>query len=90
MHALLFENQSHLSPKNLHGYAQQLGLDIASFTSEMDDGVYLQRIREHQESGRASNVRATPGFFVNGVIVDISFGMRALFEAVESRLKTSP
>lgn len=90
MHDLLFENQSHLSPKNLHGYAQQLGLDIASFTSEMDDGVYLQRIREHQESGRASNVRATPGFFVNGVIVDISFGMRALFDAVESRLKTSP
>jgi protein-disulfide isomerase len=86
MHDLLFERQPHLSRKDLDACARQLGLDVASFTSEMDDGVYLQRIREHQESGRASNVRATPGLFVNGVIVDISFGMRALFDAVESRI----
>jgi protein-disulfide isomerase len=87
MHDLLFEHQSRLSLKALRGYAQQLELDIARFTSEMDDGVYRQRIREHLESGRASHVRATPGFFVNGVIVDISFGIRALFDAVESRLE---
>lgn len=85
MHDLLFENQSHLSVKNLRAYAEQLSLDVARFTAEMDDGVYRQRIREHLESGRASHVRATPGFFVNGVIIDISFGMRALFDAVESR-----
>jgi protein-disulfide isomerase len=86
MHDLLFENQSHLSLKHLQGYAQRLPLDGARFTAEMDDGVYRQRVREHLESGRASHVRATPGFFVNGVIVDISFGMRALFDAVESRI----
>ncbi|MGH8220364.1 MAG: DsbA family protein [Steroidobacteraceae bacterium] len=86
MHDLLFENQSHLSVKNLHAYAQQLSLDIALFTAEMDDGVYRQRIREHLESGKASKVRATPGFFVDGVITDVSFGMRALFDAVESRV----
>jgi protein-disulfide isomerase len=87
MHDLLFERQSHLSLKDLHAYAQQLALDIARFTSEMDDGVYRQRVREHLESGRASNVRATPGFFVNGMIVDVSFGMRALFDAVESSVR---
>jgi protein-disulfide isomerase len=85
MHDLLFENQSHLSLKNLEAYAQRLEVDIARFMSEMNDGVYRQRIREHIESGRASNLRATPGFFVNGAIIDISFGMRALFDAVESR-----
>jgi protein-disulfide isomerase len=87
MHDLLFENQPHLSRKDLHAYAQQLALDVARFTSEMDDSVYLQRIREHLESGRASNVRATPGFFVNGVIIDVTFGMRTLFDAVESRIQ---
>jgi protein-disulfide isomerase len=86
MHDLLFENQSHLSLKALRGYAQQLELDVVRFIAEMDDGVYRQRVREHLEGGRASHVRATPGFFVNGVIVDISFGMRALFDAVESRI----
>ena len=84
MHDLLFENQQHLSLKHLHAYAGQLSLDVARFTAEMDDGVYRQRVREHLESGRDSHVRATPGFFVNGVIVDVSFGMRALFEAVSA------
>src|SRR3569623_1054630 len=27
MHELLFANQEHLKPKQLHGYAEQLGLD---------------------------------------------------------------
>jgi len=86
MHDLLFENQPRLSLKDLHTYAGQLALDLARFTAEMDDEVYRQRIQEHLESGRASHVRATPGFFVNGVIIDVSFGMRALFDAVESRI----
>lgn len=89
MHDLLFENQSHLSLRHLHDYAEQLSLDIARFTAEMDDGIYRQRIREQLEGGRASHVRASPGFFVNGVIVDVSFGIRALFDAVESRIHRS-
>jgi protein-disulfide isomerase len=53
----------------------------------MDDHVYLQRIREHQQSGRDSGVRGTPTFFVNGRIQDVSFGMHGLFDAVETLLK---
>ena len=83
---LLFANQTHLKPKDLHGYAARLGLDMARFTAEMDDQVYLQRVREQQQGGIESGVRATPTFFVNGRIEDVSFGLRALFEAVEARL----
>jgi protein-disulfide isomerase len=86
MHDLLFENQLHLSLKHLYSYAERLGLDLASFKAGMDDEVYRQRIREHIESGQESHVRSTPGFFVNGTIVDVSFGMHALFDAVETRL----
>ncbi len=87
MHDLLFADQTHLKPKDLHGYAQRLGLDMARFTAEMDDHVYLQRVREHLQSGVDSGVRSTPTFFVNGRIEDVSFGMRALFDAVEARLQ---
>jgi protein-disulfide isomerase len=87
MHDLLFEHQLHLKTHQLHGYAEQLGLDMARYTAEMDDHVYLQRIREHQQSGRASGVRGTPTFFVNGKIQDVSFGIHALFDAVEALLK---
>ena len=86
MHDLMFANQERLAVKHLHGYAEHLSLDLARFTAEMDDHVYLQRVREHQESGRRSRVRATPGFFVNGVIQDVSFGFERLFDAVGAAL----
>jgi protein-disulfide isomerase len=86
MHDLLFTNQPHLDLKHLFAYAERLDLDQARFTAEMDDEVYLQRIREHIDSGRSSHLRATPGFFVNGVIVDVSSGLHTLFDAVQSAL----
>ena len=90
MHDLLFENQLHLRPPQLRDYALALDLDMARFTAELDDEVYLQRVREHQQSGNASGVRATPGFFVNGRIQDVSYGLRALFEAVEAEPEVQP
>ncbi|HEY2275254.1 MAG TPA: thioredoxin domain-containing protein [Steroidobacteraceae bacterium] len=87
MHDLLFARQDHLAARHLNSYAEQLGLDMARFTAEMDDHVYIQRIREHQDSGRRSRVRGTPGFFVNGRIQDVSFGLERLFDAVGGALR---
>jgi len=86
MHDLLFENQSHLKLNHLRDYAQRLGLDVARFNAELIDHVYLQRVREHLQSGNDSGVRSTPTFFVNGRIQDVSFGHKSLFEAVEAAL----
>jgi protein-disulfide isomerase len=86
MHDLLFANQAHMKPRHLQGYAEQLGLDMARYIAEIDDHVYLQRVREHMEGGRRSRVRSTPGFFVNGSIQDVSFGMHGLLDAVEAAL----
>jgi protein-disulfide isomerase len=87
MHDLLFANQLHLKAAQLRGYAGRLRIDMARYTAEMDDHVYLQRIREHQQSGRDSGVRGTPTFFVNGKLQDVSFGMQGLFGAVEAVIK---
>ena len=84
MHDLLFQNQAHLKDKDLHRHAVDLGLDMARYTAEMDDHIYLQKVREHIEGGRRSHIRATPTFFVDGVVQDISFGMKALHDAVAS------
>ena len=89
MHDLLFANQLHLGRADLHGYAGRLGLDVAHFTAEMDDQVYLQRVREQQQGGRASGVRGTPAFFINGRIQDVSYGLRALFDSVETALHSA-
>ena len=87
MHDLLFDNQRHLKMANLREYAQRLDLDMPRFIAEMDDEIYLQRVREQMEGGKRSHVRGTPTFYINGVIHDVSFGMHALMEGVEAALK---
>ena len=87
MHDLLFDNQRHLKIANLREYAQRLELDMPRFIAEMDDEIYLQRVREHMAGATRSHVRGTPTFFINGVIHDVSFGMHALMEGVEAALK---
>jgi len=89
MHDLLFRNQAHIKDKDLHRYAAELGLDLARYVAEMDDHIYLQKVREHIDGGQRSHIRATPTFFVNGVVQDISFGMKALHEAVAAAVARS-
>jgi protein-disulfide isomerase len=86
MHDLLLAPGRHLSRRHLDGYAQQLGLDQARFVAELDDEIWRQRVREHQAGGRASHLRATPGFFINGTFQDVSGGMRSLHDRVEALL----
>jgi protein-disulfide isomerase len=87
MHDMLFDNQAHLKLNQLRDYAERLQLDMTRFASDMKDQVYLQRIREHEQSGRQSGVRGTPTLFVNRKIQDVSFGMPELFKAVERALR---
>ena len=82
MYEVLFANQSRLKDQDLHRYAGNVGLDMARYVAEMDDRIYLQKVREHLAGGQRSHIRATPTFFLNGVIQDISFGMKALHDAV--------
>lgn len=86
MHDLLFDNQRHLKLSQLRSYAERLVLDMARFDAEMDEAFYLQRIREHIDGGSRSGVRATPTFFINGMIQDVSFGLHPLVDGVEGAL----
>ena len=86
MHDLLFENQSHLQLKRLHAYAQRLELDMTRYDFEIADGVYLQRIREHIDSGVRSGVHSTPTFFINGLLCDVSYGLQPLERGIEAAL----
>jgi protein-disulfide isomerase len=86
MHDLLLANSPHLARRHLDDYAARIDLDLARFGADLDDEVYRQRVREQQDGGRRSHLRATPTFFVNGVVQDVSGGVRDLFGAVASGL----
>jgi len=87
MHDLLYQNQHHLKLKDLRHHAEKLELDLVRFDFELSDQVYRQRVNEHVESGRRSGVRSMPAFFVNGTIVDVSFGLDRLHDAIHAELK---
>jgi protein-disulfide isomerase len=80
MHNLLISNQDRLDIRSLYAYAESLGLDMARFTSEMDEETHVPSIRADIYSGTLSGVHQTPTYFVDGVLVDSSGGLRALFE----------
>jgi protein-disulfide isomerase len=87
MHDLLFQNQTHLKVKDLHRYAEKLELELVRFDFELSDQVYRQRVNEHVDSGKLSGVRSMPAFFVNGSLVDVSFGLDHLHDAIHAKLK---
>jgi len=89
MHDLLFDNQTHLEARHLRMYAERLELDLTRYEAEFDDHIYLQRIREQFAGGQRSRVRATPGLFLNGKVVDVSFDLRGLVDAVERELEAT-
>ena len=86
MSELLFENQRHLELDVLHALAQRLGLDMSRFSDALATHVHVPEIRAQLAGGLRSGVRGTPGFFVDGTILDVSFGLRSLFDLVEAKL----
>jgi Na+/H+ antiporter NhaA len=66
MHDLLLEHQRELNPKDLVEYAERLGLDVKSFTEDLRNNRWSERVAADVESADVSGVAGTPSFFVNG------------------------
>jgi Na+/H+ antiporter NhaA len=84
MHDLLLAHQDSLSPRDLVGYAEQLGLDIDRFSDELEAHRMRGRIAEDVEGADLSNVTGTPTFFVNGRRHHGAYDIRSLAEAVRA------
>jgi protein-disulfide isomerase len=66
MHDLLFANQRKLKEANLMSYAEQLGLNMAKFKTDMGNAKFDKMIKADQALAARFGARGTPGFFVNG------------------------
>lgn len=84
MHHLMFAAPQHLTLAHLTQHAQSIGLDMNRFHAEMADRIYTQRVQEHRRAGEMTGMRATPAFFLNDKLIDVSFGMDKLEEAVHA------
>ena len=71
MHDLIFQNQSDWSEdKNaailFAKYAQDVGLDLARFQTDVASGDIKAKIENDYKSGVKAGVDSTPSFFLNG------------------------
>jgi Na+/H+ antiporter NhaA len=66
LHDLLLSNQNALEPNDLMAYAEQLGLDVERFETDLREHSGAGRVAEDVEGADLSGVSGTPTFFING------------------------
>jgi Na+/H+ antiporter NhaA len=89
MHDLLMEHQDELAAKDLIRYAEQLGLDVKSFTEDLKSQRWSDRVAADVESADVSGVAGTPSFFVNGQRQAGAYDLATLSRAVTTARETA-
>jgi protein-disulfide isomerase len=84
-HDALFAAQGRLQAATLVKIARDLGLDAARVERELADGTHAARVQHDVDTGTASGVTGTPGFFANGVMVDGAFDAGSLVAALRGQ-----
>jgi protein-disulfide isomerase len=84
MHDRMYESGGALSYEDLIGHASKLGLDSERVGAELDSEVHRPRVQRDVDSGDASGVTGTPGFFVGGRLYGGSFDAQSLKAALET------
>ena len=64
MHDQLYANQQALSPEDLAGYAQKVGLDVPLFKQCLESGHYDEAIRKDIADAQGAGLTGTPSFFL--------------------------
>ena len=86
MHDALLHEDASLSRAALDRAAQALKLNMSLFKLSLDDEIYRHRIREHEDGRFKSHLHASPEFFVNGTLCDVSFELEHLESTVRAAL----
>jgi len=79
-HDEVFRNQSAIDPASLSRYAEQLGLDVARFTTDYAAPELRERARSEAAVAETFGAQSTPAFMVNGK-VKIGWGSWYAFRA---------
>ena len=80
MHDHLFEHQNELDDNHLLKYAQEVGLDIKKFKSQLFKHLYAPTINDSLMNGLKSGVEGTPTFFLNGTRYEGSWDLETLLK----------
>ena len=86
MHRWLLAHGHGLLPEDLARAAAQGGLNMHRYSAAMAEHAGRARVQEHRRSGQEIGLRGSPTFFLNGRLIDVSFGLEHLESAVRASL----
>jgi predicted DsbA family dithiol-disulfide isomerase len=84
MHDRLLTDSSELSASEIHALAEELGLDLDRFESDLHHRRYAARVAADVRSADASDVTGTPTFFVNGRKHDGVYDVEVLTREIQA------
>jgi protein-disulfide isomerase len=84
MHTILFSKNQGLGADALKSYAQQIGLDMPKFETDMASPETKSQIQEDMRLSRQLGVRGTPTIFVNGKLAQERSvdGLKAIIDPI--------
>jgi protein-disulfide isomerase len=90
-HDVLFASRGPfaLMDGKLKGYAKEVGLNQEVFDRCLDSGKYAQKVKEETMAGLSLGARATPVFFINGMMLVGAHPLETFREIIEEELQAS-
>ena len=76
-----------LTNGKLKSYAREIGLNGETFDRCLDSGKYAQKVKEETMAGLSLGARATPVFFINGMMLVGAHPFETFREIIEEELQ---
>ena len=87
-HALLFKNQGAFDANSLASYAQQVGIDVQSFSACVNSGKHLADVDASSKAAQVAGVEATPSFFIGNKLIVGALSFSEFQSRFEAALKS--
>lgn len=86
MHDAMFKGQDKLQVIDLKALAKKLGAKPEQFNKCLDDKKYLSHVEKDIQEGKATGVKSTPTFFINGQLVAGALPIEQFSEIIDEEL----
>lgn len=87
MHGVMMKNQGALEVADLEGYATQVGVDMGTWRTCLDDPKQKAEVMADFEAGQALGVTGTPAFFINGIMLSGALPYSMFAQIIDKELE---
>lgn len=86
MKDILFENRSRLKEEHLLEYAEELGLDIEQFKTDLKDHKFKGQVDREEQQAVKIGATGTPAFFINGRFLSGAKPLESFVKVIDEEL----